>query len=95
VVEAGDPDQLAGEQLLYYRAIAVEYDQAVKRDRGEPERPELEAALASFAPAGAVLELAAGTGQWTTVLTRYATRLTVVDAAPEMLAINRPTWRAP
>jgi ubiquinone/menaquinone biosynthesis C-methylase UbiE len=36
-----------------------------------------------------VLELAAGTGQWTGVLARYATSLTIVDAAPEMLAINR------
>jgi SAM-dependent methyltransferase len=88
-MEAMDPDRLVGEQLSYYRAIAAEYDEAVKRDRGEPERPELEAALARFAPTGAVLELAAGTGQWTIVLAQYATSLTVVDAAPEMLAINR------
>lgn len=88
-MEAADPDRYVGEQLSYYRAIAAEYDEAVKRDRGEPERPELEAAVARFEPSGAALELAAGTGQWTAVLARYATTLTIVDAAPEMLAINR------
>jgi demethylmenaquinone methyltransferase/2-methoxy-6-polyprenyl-1,4-benzoquinol methylase len=88
-MEGVDPDRLVGEQVSYYRAIAAEYDDAVLRDRGEPERPELEAALARFAPRGSVLELAGGTGQWTAVLVRYATSLTVVDAAPEMLAINR------
>ena len=77
MMEAVDPDRLVGEQLSHYRAIAAEYDEAVKRDRGEPERPELEAAVARFEPTGAVLDLAAGTGQWTAVFARYATRLTV------------------
>lgn len=36
-----------------------------------------------------MLELAGGTGWWTTRLAKTADRLTVVDAAPEALAINR------
>ena len=36
-----------------------------------------------------MLELACGTGLWTRHLVRYATRVTAVDAAPEVLAINR------
>lgn len=36
-----------------------------------------------------ILELAGGTGLWTERLLRHAARLTVVDGAPEMLALNR------
>ena len=38
---------------------------------------------------GDVLELAGGTGWWTERLAGRADRLTVVDAAPEALALNR------
>jgi demethylmenaquinone methyltransferase/2-methoxy-6-polyprenyl-1,4-benzoquinol methylase len=50
---------------------------------------ELEAELERFAPHGDVLELAAGTGNWTRHLLRYADRITAVDAAPEVLELNR------
>jgi len=46
-------------------------------------------ALDAFAPGGQVLELAAGTGTWTGELARHADHVTAVDAAPEVLAINR------
>ena len=36
-----------------------------------------------------MLELAAGTGNWTRHLVRHADRVTAVDAAPEVLALNR------
>ena len=49
----------------------------------------VEDALTSFDPSGDVLELAGGTGWWTQRLARTADRLTVVDASPEALAINR------
>jgi 2-polyprenyl-3-methyl-5-hydroxy-6-metoxy-1,4-benzoquinol methylase len=35
-----------------------------------------------------VLELAAGTGQWTALLAESATALTAVDASPEVLRLN-------
>jgi demethylmenaquinone methyltransferase/2-methoxy-6-polyprenyl-1,4-benzoquinol methylase len=36
-----------------------------------------------------VLELAAGTGNWTAVLARLATAVTAVDSSPETLDLNR------
>lgn len=88
------------EQIAYYRARAGEYDEWFLRqgryDRGAEANArwfdEVEIvvrALDAFRPTGAVLELAAGTGLWTQRLAPYATTLTVVDAAPEVLALNR------
>lgn len=92
-------DLLAG-QVEYYRARAPEYDDWVLRrgryDHGpalnrawRDELAEVGRALDDFAPRGRVLELAAGTGQWTKHLVRHADAVTVVDASPEMIAINR------
>jgi demethylmenaquinone methyltransferase/2-methoxy-6-polyprenyl-1,4-benzoquinol methylase len=47
------------------------------------------AALTRFGPTGDVLELAGGTGWWTERLALTARTLTVLDAAPETLEINR------
>jgi SAM-dependent methyltransferase len=88
------------EQIAYYRARAPEYDRWFLRqgryDRGEAHRQQwleevghLEAALARSAPAGDILELACGTGIWTSRLAPRAAHLTAVDASPEALAINR------
>ena len=49
----------------------------------------VEAALTAFGATGDVLELAGGTGWWTARLAETADRLTVVDASPETLALNR------
>ena len=53
------------------------------------ETSALEQVLEHFGPRGDVLELACGTGLWTRHLIRFADALTAVDAAPEVLAINR------
>ena len=93
-------DTLLNEQLRYYRARAGEYDRWWNRegryDRGPEasarwfdEAAALERVLAGFDPRGDVLELACGTGLWTRHLVGRASRLTAVDAAPEVLAINR------
>ncbi|MGI8714677.1 MAG: class I SAM-dependent methyltransferase [Solirubrobacteraceae bacterium] len=93
-------DALLTEQLDYYRARAGEYDRWWSRegrfDRGPEanqrwfdEAAELERVLERFAPHGDVLELACGTGLWTRHLVSAASRLTAVDAAEEVLAINR------
>src|SRR5436305_1940251 len=88
-MDTPDPEGLLAEQLSYYRAVAPEYDEAAQRDVSEIDRAELEAALERFGPSGDVLELAGGTGHWTVSLTRYANRLTVLDASEETLAVNR------
>lgn len=77
-------DQLLGEQIAHYRAIAAEYqDHAIPFAGAD----ELAAALDAFRPVGTVLELACGQGLWTGQLLRHADEVTAVDASPEMLAI--------
>jgi demethylmenaquinone methyltransferase/2-methoxy-6-polyprenyl-1,4-benzoquinol methylase len=93
-------DDVLTEQLDYYRARALEYDEWWLRegrfDRGPAantrwfaETSELERVLEGFDPRGEVLELACGTGLWTRHLVEWADSVTAVDAAPEVLAINR------
>ena len=82
--------ELLDDQIAYYRARAAEYD-ATFPD-GDPFAAHAAAvreALSTFAPVGQVIELAAGTGQWTGLLADHADELTVTDAAPEMLELNR------
>ena len=90
------PDNpLLAEQLAYYRARAPEYDKWFRREglydwgveynaRWRTELEEVQAAVDRFAPAGEVLELAYGTGEWTLRLAAMASRVTGIDAAPEM-----------
>jgi len=88
------------EQIEYYRQRAGEYDEwwlrqgryhlePADRQRWFADVAEVETALDAFAPAGEVLEYAAGTGLWTRHLTRHATRITAVDASAETLELNR------
>lgn len=77
-------EQLLSEQVAYYRAVAVEYEDHALPYPGADEVSE---ALDAFQPAGSVLELACGPGTWTGQLLRYATEITAVDASAEMLAI--------
>ncbi len=87
-------------QIAYYQARATEYDQWFFRQGRYDQGPEqnvrwfaeleqIQQALAAFAPNGRVLELACGTGLWTEQLAQHAQSITAVDAAPEMLALNR------
>lgn len=83
--------ELLDEQIAYYRARAGEYD-ATSAPEGDPFAASghaLRAALRDFGPRGRVLEIAAGTGQWTGLLADAADELLVTDSAPEMLALNR------
>lgn len=93
---AGDHLQ---EQLEYYRARAGEYDQWWLREGRYDRGPELNAkwssegaeiseALARFRPEGEVLEIACGTGIWTERLLPFASHLTALDGAPEVLAVH-------
>lgn len=97
-----DPEwqSLLREQVAYYRARAPEYDHwwnrthqyALPADQHatwEREVSALEWWLNDLALDGDVLELACGTGIWTSRLARRARRVTAVDAAPEVLALNR------
>jgi demethylmenaquinone methyltransferase/2-methoxy-6-polyprenyl-1,4-benzoquinol methylase len=90
-------DEVLAEQLAYYRARVDEYDAWFTRtgryDRGEVAtatwRAETEVVrgwLRAIELRGRdVLELAPGTGLWTTQLLDAGAAVTAVDAAPEML----------
>jgi demethylmenaquinone methyltransferase/2-methoxy-6-polyprenyl-1,4-benzoquinol methylase len=83
--------ELIDEQIAYYRARAAEYDDT-STPEGDPFAAHAEAiraALRAFEPRGRVLELGAGTGQWTGILAETADELLVTDASPEMLELNR------
>jgi SAM-dependent methyltransferase len=93
-------DRLIEEQIAYYQARAGEYDEWFLRQgrydhglemnaRWFAEVEQVARALEAFAPAGDVLELASGTGQWTQRLAPTARSVTAVDSSPEVHAINQ------
>lgn len=88
------------EQLDYYRARSGEYEDWWHRrgryDHGPDsnrrwfaEVARAQDALARFAPAGRVLEIACGTGLWTARLASCAATVTALDGSAEVLAIAR------
>jgi SAM-dependent methyltransferase len=87
-----DPDrQLIDEQIAYYRARAAEYDatSTPEGDAFDADTNQICDALRDLALGGRVLELAAGTGQWTGLLAESADELLVTDASDEMLELTR------
>ena len=91
-------ERIIAEQIAYYEARAPEYDDWWDRRNRYDAGPEFATAwaedigelrswLSGVAPRGHVLEIAAGTGNWTSELVRYAERVTALDASNEALAI--------
>jgi SAM-dependent methyltransferase len=94
-----DIEPVLAEQIAYYRARAPEYDDWWERrnfyDNGDAFaaawRSDIEQLVDwvdAAGPLGDVVELAAGTGNWTRELVARATSVTAVDASPETLAVN-------
>ena len=106
---SADDSQLLADQVAYYRARAAEYDawwfRTGRFDRGAANNAAWQADVAVVERAvvdvlGAtrprrVLELACGTGLFTRHLAPRAELVTAVDAAPEVIAINRQRVAAP
>lgn len=86
----GSDRELLDDQIAYYRARAAEYDRTsgAEDDPFAADADRVRKALHAFGPRGRVLELAAGTGQWTGLLAEYADELIATDASPEMLELN-------
>jgi demethylmenaquinone methyltransferase/2-methoxy-6-polyprenyl-1,4-benzoquinol methylase len=87
---AMDDRELLDEQIRYYRARAAEYDTTTTPDEDPYAAPgsRVRAALRAAEPRGRVLELAAGTGNYTGLLAEFAAELTALDASPETLELN-------
>lgn len=81
-------DRVLAEQLTYYRRRAAEYDATAYGDVTAASR-RVERLVEQMRPAGAILEIACGTGMWTPALSRHASTLTALDAAPETIEIAR------
>jgi SAM-dependent methyltransferase len=88
---------LLDQQIAYYRARAAEYD-ATSTPEGDPfaaAADRIRVALRASELRGRILELAAGTGQWTGLLASEADELTATDASVEMLALNAAKVKDP
>ena len=108
--EGTNDGALIADQIAYYRARAGEYDGTMrqlgryislggaavgrKQDDDAREIAIVLDQLEAMPPFDTVLELAAGTGWWTQSLAQHARHVTAVDAAEEMLAINRERVKA-
>lgn len=98
-------DAIFQEQIEYYRARAQEYDESIYQtgrfaapDAGEALPDGLAAAmqvLHTLGPYERVLELACGTGIWTGALVTLGQAVTAIDAAPEMIEVNKAKVASP
>lgn len=94
-----DINRILEDQKTYYCHRAGEYDEWFHRtgryDRGEKNNAdwlnEIETVkndLSTFSPLGETLELAAGTGLWTSLLKQYAIKISALDFSTEVLRLN-------
>ncbi len=99
-------DNVLQDQIAYYRARAGEYDEWFYRvgrydwgaERNAQWFAEVETvfkALRAVGKVGTVLELAAGTGNFTKELAAIADHALALDASPEVLEINRAKTSPP
>ncbi len=78
--------QILQQQIAYYRVRAPEY-RHISPWGGPLET--VRQALHRLGPFDHILELACGTGAWTAELAKIGQAVTALDAAPEMIEINR------
>lgn len=91
-------DDLLKQQIDYYNARATEYDQTALAE-GDPQDEtdqavrddwhQLAESVRQMGPFDSILELASGTGAWTNLLREIGKRVTAIDGAEEMIAVNR------
>lgn len=85
--------ELAG----YYGARAREYERIYEKPERQDDLARLRILLPGYFRAKRVLEIACGTGYWTTVVAPVARSVVAIDVAPEVLDLARakplPTGR--
>jgi hypothetical protein len=86
-----EDDALIAEQMEYYRAVAPQYGvtSSPPDDALAPFGMQIVAGLDRFRPAGRVLEIASGAGDWTVHLLRHAASITALDSSREMQELSR------
>jgi SAM-dependent methyltransferase len=78
---------MTDELAEYYRRRAAEYDEVYRKPERQRDLAELRRLLPDLTAGRHVLEIAAGTGYWTTVIAATAASVTATDLNPETLAI--------
>jgi protein-L-isoaspartate O-methyltransferase len=73
----------------YYRDRAAEYDAVYAKPERQDDLAELRSLLPGLVAGSRVLEIAAGTGYWTAVLSAAATAITATDINAETLDVAR------
>ncbi|NIK62128.1 class I SAM-dependent methyltransferase [Kribbella shirazensis] len=73
----------------YYRERATEYDAVYEKPERQDDLARLRALLPPLVAGRSVLEVAAGTGYWTTALATTAEKVVATDLNDETLAVAR------
>jgi protein-L-isoaspartate O-methyltransferase len=73
----------------YYRERATEYDAVYEKPERQEDLARLRALLPPLVAGRSVLEVAAGTGYWTTALATTAEKVVATDLNDETLAVAR------
>jgi ubiquinone/menaquinone biosynthesis C-methylase UbiE len=80
-------DPTAGDLADYYRQRAGEYDAVYRKPERQPDLARLRKLLPAMTAGKRVLEIAAGTGYWTQVISTSARSVTATDLSRETLAV--------
>ena len=71
----------------YYAARAAEYERVYEKAERQADLRSLRTRVAEYFLARSVLEIACGTGYWTTEIAKTALTVTATDASPEVLQL--------
>ena len=87
----------AGDQMLaYYGERAAVYDRVYAYPERQADLAELRTRVAAYFTSRNVLEVAAGTGYWTTCISQSADQVNATDMTPEALSqIHQRNLRCP
>jgi SAM-dependent methyltransferase len=77
------------QQAEYYAQRAAEYDAVYAKPERQDDLARLRELLPTLVAGRTVLEIAAGTGYWTQVMSRSAAAVTATDLSAETLAVAR------
>jgi ubiquinone/menaquinone biosynthesis C-methylase UbiE len=90
------PERAAMTELAdYYRDRAAEYDAIHSKPERQDDLAQLHELLPQIVAGQSILEIAAGTGYWTQILSMSARAITATDLIPETLDVARTRHYGP